>query len=74
MNLFNLDKKIALITGGNGGIGYSMAKAMGDAGANIIIAGRNKDKNTLSVDKLKNSILRQWLLKLMLMKNFLVKI
>ena len=37
MNLFNLDKKVALITGGNGGIGYAMAKAMGDAGANIII-------------------------------------
>ncbi len=54
MNLFNLDKKVALITGGNGGIGYAMAKAMGDAGANIIIAGRNKDKNTLSVHKLKN--------------------
>ena len=55
MYLFNLDKKVALITGGNGGIGYAMARAMGDAGANIIIAGRNKDKNTLSVDKLKNS-------------------
>ena len=54
MDLFNLDKKVALITGGNGGIGYAMAKAIGDAGANIIIAGRNVDKNTLSVNKLKN--------------------
>ena len=27
MDLFNLDKKVALITGGNGGIGYAMAKA-----------------------------------------------
>ena len=55
MNLFDLNKKVALITGGNGGIGYAMAKAMGDAGANIIIAGRNLDKNTLSVNKLKNN-------------------
>ena len=55
MNLFDLNNKVALITGGNGGIGYAMAKAMGDAGANIIIAGRNSDKNTLSVNKLKNS-------------------
>ena len=55
MNLFNLNKKVALITGGNGGIGYAMAKALGDAGANIIIAGRNVDKNTFSVNKLKNS-------------------
>ena len=37
MNLFNLDKKVALITGGNGGIGYAMAKAMGDAGAKKFI-------------------------------------
>ena len=55
MDLFNLDKKVALITGGNGGIGYAMAKALGDAGANIVIAGRNVDKNTFSVNKLKNS-------------------
>ena len=46
MNLFNLDKKVALITGGNGGIGYAMAKAMGDAGANIIIAEEIKTKNS----------------------------
>ena len=55
MDLFNLYKKVALITGGNGGIGYAMAKAMGDAGANIIIAGRNKEKNVLSIDNLKKS-------------------
>ena len=55
MDLFNLDKKVALITGGNGGIGYAMAKAIGNAGANIIIAGRNKDKNTLSVNNLKKN-------------------
>ena len=55
MDLFSLDKKVALVTGGNGGIGYAMAKAIGDAGADIIIAGRNKDKNNLSVDNLKNN-------------------
>ena len=55
MDLFNLDKKVALITGGNGGIGYAMAKAIGNAGANIIIAGRNKDKNTFSVKNLTKS-------------------
>ena len=44
MELFNLSGKVALVTGGNGGIGFSMAKAMGKAGAKIIIAGRNNDK------------------------------
>ena len=32
MKLFNLTDKVALITGGNGGIGFAMAKAIGEAG------------------------------------------
>ena len=47
MELFNLDKKVALITGGNRGIGFAMAKSIGNAGAITIIAGRNRDKNIL---------------------------
>jgi 2-deoxy-D-gluconate 3-dehydrogenase len=53
MELFNLSGKVALVTGGNGGIGFSMAKAMGKAGAKIIIAGRNNDKNNESIEELK---------------------
>ena len=74
MDLFNLDKKVALITGGNGGIGYAMAKALGDAGANIIIAGRNVDKNNFSVNKLKNSHIEAMAIEVMLTTNCLVKI
>ena len=33
MKLFNLTNKVAIITGGNGGIGLAMAKAIGEAGA-----------------------------------------
>ena len=54
MKLFNLTGKVALVTGGNGGIGLSMAKALGEAGAKIIIAGRNVSKNSESMDKLTN--------------------
>ena len=54
MELFNLSAKVALVTGGNGGIGFSMAKAIGKAGAKIIIAGRNDDKNNESIEELKS--------------------
>ena len=49
MKLFDLTGKVALVTGGNGGIGLAMSKAMGEAGATIIIAGRNEEKNTQSI-------------------------
>lgn len=42
---FDLTGKVALITGGNGGIGLGMAEAMAQAGADIAIWGTNKDKN-----------------------------
>ncbi len=37
--------KVALITGGNGGIGLGMAEGLARAGANIMIAGRNVEKS-----------------------------
>ena len=52
MKLFNLTNKVALITGGNGGIGFAMAKAIGEAGATVVIAGRNEDKNRKSIEEL----------------------
>ena len=44
-NLFDLSGRVALITGGNGGIGLAIAKALASAGADILIAGRNAEKN-----------------------------
>lgn len=41
---FNLTGQTALITGGNGGIGLGMAKALAEAGANITIWGSNPTK------------------------------
>jgi len=51
--LFNLEGKVALVTGGNGGIGLGMAEAMAEAGADICIWGRKEDKNRAAEKKLK---------------------
>ncbi len=42
--MFNLHDKVALVTGGNGGIGLAMAQALARAGAAVAVVGRNPDK------------------------------
>jgi 2-dehydro-3-deoxy-D-gluconate 5-dehydrogenase len=49
MNLFNLTGKVAVITGGNGGIGLGMAEGIASLGANIVIAGRDAHKATTAL-------------------------
>ncbi len=53
MKEFLLDKKIALITGGNGGIGLGISEGLSKNGATVIIAGRNKDKNDSALEELR---------------------
>ena len=50
---FDLTGKVALVTGGNGGIGFGMVEAMAQAGADIVIWGSNPDKNRAAEEKLK---------------------
>ena len=42
---FDLTGKVALVTGGNSGIGLGMADALAQAGADVCIWGTNTDKN-----------------------------
>ena len=44
MKLFDLTGKIALVTGSSQGIGFALAKGLAQAGAKIILNGRNKEK------------------------------
>ncbi|HAH10425.1 MAG TPA: 2-deoxy-D-gluconate 3-dehydrogenase [Alphaproteobacteria bacterium] len=50
---FDLTGKVALITGGNGGIGLGMAHGLAQAGAGIAIWGTNPEKNAQSLAQLK---------------------
>jgi hypothetical protein len=50
---FDLTGKVALVTGGNGGIGLGMADAMAQAGAGVCIWGTRKEKNDAAVEQLK---------------------
>ncbi|KJC59853.1 2-deoxy-D-gluconate 3-dehydrogenase [Bradyrhizobium sp. LTSPM299] len=50
--LFDLSGKVAIVTGGNGGIGLGMARGLADAGANIAVVGRNEAKSAVAVGDL----------------------
>lgn len=45
-NPFSLTGKVAIVTGGNGGIGLGMAQGLAEAGADIVIAARDQAKST----------------------------
>ena len=44
MHAFDLCDRVAIITGGNGGIGLGIATGLARAGAAVVLAGRNHDK------------------------------
>jgi len=50
VDLFDLHGKVAIVTGGNGGIGLGMARGLAQAGAAIAVVGRNEEKTTQAVD------------------------
>ncbi len=52
MSDFELKGRVAVVTGGNGGIGLGMARGLAAAGAAIVVAGRNRDKSLGAVAEL----------------------
>lgn len=54
LDLFKLNGRVALIVGGNRGLGLAMAKALAEAGANISIAARDEEKSRQSQDSIQS--------------------
>jgi NAD(P)-dependent dehydrogenase (short-subunit alcohol dehydrogenase family) len=54
LDQFNLNGRIALIIGGNRGLGLAMAKALAEAGAGIAIAARDEKTNQASAEEIKS--------------------
>ena len=52
MDWFDLSGKVAVVTGGNSGIGFGMARGLARAGANIAVVGRNAGKSARAVSEL----------------------
>jgi 2-deoxy-D-gluconate 3-dehydrogenase len=50
--MFDLHGKVAIVTGGNGGIGLGIARGLAQAGADIAVAGRNEEKTATAVAEL----------------------
>ena len=52
MGRFDLKGRVAVVTGGNGGIGLGMARGLAAAGARVVVAARNAEKGRAAVKEL----------------------
>ena len=52
MKLFDLSGRVAVVTGGNGGIGLGMARGLAEAGASLVLSGRNEEKAEAAMEAL----------------------
>jgi 2-dehydro-3-deoxy-D-gluconate 5-dehydrogenase len=52
--MFSLTGQVALVTGGNGGIGLGMARGLARSGARVVVAARDEEKSLAAVAELKS--------------------
>jgi gluconate 5-dehydrogenase len=50
---FDLGGKVALVTGSSGGLGFAMARGLAEAGATVVLNGRNAERLDASVERLR---------------------
>jgi 2-deoxy-D-gluconate 3-dehydrogenase len=53
MKAFDLSGRVAIVTGGNGGIGLGMARGLAAAGAKVVVAGRNAQKSAAAAKEIR---------------------
>ncbi|MBN9517155.1 SDR family oxidoreductase [bacterium] len=52
VNLYDLTGRVALVTGGNKGLGKAMARGFAEAGADVVIASRHGDELKAALDEI----------------------
>jgi NAD(P)-dependent dehydrogenase (short-subunit alcohol dehydrogenase family) len=57
MNI-DLSKKIAIVTGSTAGIGFAIAKGLGDCGATVVLNGRTRDSVQAAIERLSSAATR----------------
>ena len=55
MELFDLKEKVAIVTGGNRGIGFAIAAGLAKAGAAVVIANRNAETGRQAAETIQGS-------------------
>ena len=54
-DIFDLSGRVAIVTGGNGGIGHAIALGLAQAGADVAILARNKEKTARAVEAIRGA-------------------
>src|SRR5437899_1999627 len=49
---FRLDGRVAVVTGASSGIGFAIAEAMGEAGARVVLVGRDRERLEACAERL----------------------